>query len=160
VKSDFLVALLFIGSTSLAAQQNKRGCPDMPSDTSSKSRPVYEACQVDQEARQRGSSPRVEWQPPSADLRNGACYSADFRFVVDTLGAPELESIVEVGGFDESFRQAVKDVIPRLRYEPAKLKGAPVRQIVAYKQSAAMRVVVSSSPIGGRPPSSSRPPNC
>ena len=83
---------------------------------------------------------------------------ADFKFVVDTLGVPEVETIRDVTATNMGFQQAVRDVIPRLRYEPALLNGAPVRQMVAYQQTVGVRVVMSSSPSGR--PSSSRPPRC
>ncbi|MBI5600811.1 MAG: hypothetical protein HY944_04525 [Gemmatimonadetes bacterium] len=83
---------------------------------------------------------------------------ADFTFVVDTLGVPDPLTIRDVTATSIDFQQAVRDVIPRLRYEPAQLNGAPVRQIVAYRQSVGIRVVISSSP-SGRPPTS-RPPRC
>ena len=83
---------------------------------------------------------------------------ADFTFIVDTLGIPDVETIRDVTATNVDFQQAVRDVIPRLRYEPALLNGAPVRQMIAYKQSVGVRIVISSSPSGR--PSSSRPPRC
>lgn len=153
-----LCGLVVLVSSPLVAQRSKRGCPDTPADSVSRGLPVYQACQVDREARPRGIQPRLDWTPPVSDLRDGSCYRADYQFVVDTLGVPEIETIRDVAANNASFEQAVKDVIPRLRYEPAQLRGAPVRQIVAYSQTVAVRRVVSSSPYAGPP--SSRPPRC
>jgi hypothetical protein len=158
VRPLFLLALVVLTSTPVAAQRSKRKCPDTAVDSTPGGVPTYQACQVDREARQRGSAPRVEWTPPTSELRDGSCMSADFTFVVDTLGIPEIATIRDITATNMGFQQAVRDVIPRLRYEPATLQGARVRQIVAYRQSVAIRVVSSSSPSGR--PSSARPPRC
>ena len=83
---------------------------------------------------------------------------ADFTSIVDTLGVPEVQTIRDLTTTNVDFQEAVRDVIPRLRYQPALLNGAPVRQMVTYQQSAALGVVGRSWP-GGRP-SSLRPPRC
>jgi len=83
---------------------------------------------------------------------------ADFQFVVDTLGVPDIASIRDVTATDVGFQQAVRDVIPRLRYEPALLNGTPVRQVVAYQQSVGIRALVSTSPSAR--PAATRPPRC
>ena len=154
----FLIGLVVLTSSPVAAQRSKRRCPDTPVDSMPSGVLVYQACQVDREARQRGSGPRPEWTPSTSELRDGGCMRADFKFVVDTLGVPEVETIRDVTATNMGFQQAVRDVIPRLRYEPALLNGAPVRQMVAYQQTVGVRVVMSSSPSGR--PSSSRPPRC
>lgn len=154
----FLCALVALTSSPLAAQRSKRGCPDTPADSVPSGMRVYQACQVDRAARLRWTAPHPNWTPSVSSIRDGSCYHADFQFVVDTVGVPEVETIRELGATDASFQQAVKDVIPRLQYEPAQLGGAPVRQIVAYHESVAVRRVVSSSGSGGAP--AVRPPGC
>lgn len=154
----YFLAFVALTSSPAAAQRSKRKCPDTPVDSVPSGVPAYQACQVDREARQRGSAPRLEWNPPTSGLRDGSCMRADFTFIVDTAGVPEPQTIRDVTATSIDFQQAVRDVIPRLRYEPALLNGAPVRQIVAYRQSVAIRVVIGSSP-SGRPPTS-RPPRC
>jgi len=150
--------LVVLASSPLAAQRGRRGCPDLPTDSLSSGPLVYKACQVDREAKPRGIAPRLDWSPPLNELRDGGCFRAEYEFVVDTLGVPEPGTVRDVSVNNSSFGEAVKDVIPRLRYEPARLRGAPVRQTVAYKQTVGVRRVVSSSPYA--PPPSSRPPLC
>lgn len=154
----FLCALVTLTSSPLVAQRSKRGCPDTPSDSVPSGMRVYQACQVDRAARLRGKAPHPDWTPAVSSIRDGSCFRADFQFVVDTAGIPEAETIHEVGATDASFQQAVKEVIPYLKYEPAKLGGASVRQLVTYHQSVAVGRVVSSSRLGGAPPV--RPPGC
>ncbi len=153
-----ICGLVILASSPLVAQRSKRGCPEITTDSLASGLPVYKACQVDHEAKPRGIEPRLDWQPPLSEIRDGGCYRAEYEFVVDTLGLPEIGTIRDVSVNNSSFGQSVKDIIPRLRYDPAQLRGAPVRQTVAYQQSVAVRRVVSSSPY---PPStSSRPPRC
>lgn len=153
-----LCALVALTSSPLVAQRSKRGCPDVAADSAAGRVPTYLACQVDREAKPRGTAPRLDWTPAAGELRDGNCFRADFQFVVDTLGIPEFATIRDVGATNAGFQQAVRDVIPRLRYFPAQLNGVPVRQLVAYRLSAGTRVVVRSSPSSS--PSSSRPPRC
>jgi hypothetical protein len=142
----------------LAAQRGKRGCPEIAADSVTGGVAVYLACQVDREAKPRGIAPRFDWTPPRSEFREGACFRTEFQFVVDTLGIPEIATVRDVDATNAGFQQAVRDAIPLLRYSPALFNGLPVRQLVSYKQSVAMRVVVSSSP-SSRPPTS-RPPRC
>jgi len=158
VRLLLLCAFTAVVSTPLFAQRAKRGCPDIAVDSVQGSAPVYLACQVDREAKTRGIAPRLEWTPPRIEVRDGACFRAQYEFVVDTLGIPEVATVRDVGATNANFQQAVRDVIPRLRYSPAQLNGAPVRQLVSYEQSVAIRVMVSSSPSSR--PSGSRPPRC
>jgi len=158
VRPILLCALVALASSPLAAQRSRRACPDTPVDSIPSGKPVYQACQVDREAKERGFTPRMDWTPPVGDLRDGSCFRADFEFVVDTLGVPEVGTIHDIRVTDASLQEAVRDVIRRLRYEPAQLKGGPVRQVVAYSQTVAVRRVVTSS--RNATPPSSRPPRC
>jgi hypothetical protein len=152
-----LCAFAVLVTNPLGAQRSKRGCPEIAPDSVPGGNTVYLACQVDREAKPRGFAPRVDWSPPTSDIRDGSCFRADYEFVVDTLGIPELGTIRDVGATNSGFQQAARDAIPRLRYSPALRNGTPVRQLVSYSQSVGIRRVISSSPSGGPPP---RPPRC
>ena len=52
------------------------------------------------------------------------------RFVVDTLGLVERETVVVREASHARFENAVRDVIPRMRFTPAQLNGHPVRMLV------------------------------
>ncbi|MHB1312374.1 MAG: hypothetical protein ACYC3L_10175 [Gemmatimonadaceae bacterium] len=153
-----LCGLVLLIHSPLAAQRSRRGCPEVVVDSAASGLPVYQACQVEREAKPSGMAPRLDWNPPLSDLRDGGCFRAEFQFVVDTLGVPEVGTIRDVNANNANFEQAVKDVIPRLRYEPARLRGSAVRQVVSYHQTVGVRRVVTSSPYA--PPPSSRMPLC
>jgi len=151
----FLCALSVLWCSPLLAQSSKKGCPDLPSDSIPAGQRVYLPCHVDREAKPRGLAPRIDFTPPAGGLRDGSCYRAEFEFVVDTLGFPELATIRAVSANNAAFRQAVQDAIPRLRYDPARRADVLVRQLVTYKQIAEVRV--TTSPFGG---AGARPPRC
>lgn len=52
------------------------------------------------------------------------------RFVVDTMGLVEHESVVVREASHARFENAVRDVLPRMRFTPALLDGKPVRMLV------------------------------
>jgi protein TonB len=52
------------------------------------------------------------------------------RFVVDTLGQVEHESVVVRESSHARFENAVRDVLPRMRFTPAKIGDRPVRMTV------------------------------
>ncbi|MDP1858904.1 MAG: hypothetical protein Q8K82_09545 [Gemmatimonadaceae bacterium] len=153
-----LCAFTVVMSSPLVAQRAKRGCPEISVDSVQAGEPVYLACQVDREAKPRGIAPRIDWSPSPSELRDGSCFRAEYQFVVDTLGIPDVRTVRDVGSTTSSFQQAARDAIPRLRYSPALRNGTPVRQLVSHTQSAAIRRVITSSPAGSPP--STRPPRC
>ena len=52
------------------------------------------------------------------------------RFVVDTLGRVEHESVVVRESSHARFENAVRDVLPRMRFTPAQIAGKAVRMMV------------------------------
>ena len=52
------------------------------------------------------------------------------RFVVDTLGRVEPQSILIVRSTHAQFERAVRDAIPGMRFIPAEVRGGRVRQLV------------------------------
>lgn len=119
---------------------------------------MYRDCAVDQKARLLTTNVRIDFQSAASD--NG-CLSAEIEFVVDTVGVPELGSQRVVRATTRPFGEAVLATVPSLKYEPARLAGAHVRQIVIERRSAMLAnvIVPKGSPPPAGPPSK-RPPNC
>lgn len=86
--------------------------------------PVYRDCAVDRPARPVGP----EIKPDFADLPG--CQSVTLEFVVGPTGEPEIETARVESTNNEAFALAVLTTLPKWRYEPAQVDGAPVRQIV------------------------------
>lgn len=141
------------------AARNRSGCDLTSRDSSYLARGlVYRECAVDDKAKLLTTHPRFDFQPSASDP---SCLAADLEFVVDTLGAPEIGSVQVLRATTRAFGEAVAATIPTFLYEPARLEGMRVRQIVSYRQTAMLgRVVV---PMGGAPPTTGRaqrPPTC
>jgi hypothetical protein len=145
------------GSTGVASPRS--GCALTNRDSSYlASGPVYRDCAVDEKARLLTTNARMDFQPTASD--NG-CLAAEVEFVVDTLGKPEMGSAHIVRATTQAFGEALAAVVPSLKYQPARLAGVPVRQIVSERRSATIgRVVV---PMGSAPPTrggAPRAPTC
>ncbi len=122
---------------------------------------VYRDCEVDRPARPRGGEPRLDFRSTGATPRAG-CYVAEFQFIVDTVGAVEMNSVRPKATNDRDLEDAVTPVLSTIRFEPALLDKHPVRQLVLYKRTVGVVVRVLSSSSGSAPPpaGASRPPRC
>ncbi|MBL8998788.1 MAG: hypothetical protein JNL44_15855 [Gemmatimonadetes bacterium] len=154
----WIVLGLVVAATPAFGQRSKRGCADTPIDSSTVGAPIYQACHVDRAARETGVRPEINWSPGGGEARNGACFRAEFRFVVDTLGVPELGTVQVVSSSNAGFTQAVREGIRQLRYAPARLAGRPVRQVVTYRESEGL--LVTTRPLGSSGAPAERPPRC
>ncbi len=138
-------------ATPTSAQRRAVRCTGTPIDPLVVAGPVYRDCDVDQPARLRGTPPQAAWTPRGADLVDGRCLKAEFQFVVDTLGVPDLSTLQAITANHTGYAEAVRATLAGLRHEPARLGGRPVRQIVVYRQSMVVRVSAGGER-GVRPP--------
>ena len=150
-----LLVITAMGSP-LAAQHKKKGrCSGSEPDPGWLIRgPIYLDCEVDRKVELRGSEPRLDFAP--SGMPRSGCLKAEFEFVVDTLGIPEVLTMRAKNGNDRDLEEAVRNAIPLLRFMPAQLEGRPVRQLLVYKRVAVMTVVSSRDALRRPPPT----PNC
>ena len=75
---------------------------------------------------------RVRAEPayPAVLRRSGVEGAVRIRFVVDTLGRVELSSVDVRATTNEAFTEAVRAVLPKLRFTPAEVGRRRVRQLV------------------------------
>jgi hypothetical protein len=146
------ITLVCLASPGLAQQRPGR-CTGTPIDPLVVAGPVYRDCDVDRPAHLRGTAPQPAWTPATAEARDGRCFRAEFQFVVDTLGVPNLATLQAVSANHTDYAEAVRSTLAGLRYEPARLDGRPVRQIVVYRQTMSIRVSAGGER-GVRPPAS------
>jgi TonB family protein len=77
---------------------------------------------------------RYEWSAapdyPLAMLQQNIEGAAFVLYVVDTLGLADTASLTVVRTTHDDFAQAVRDAMPKMRFRPAILAGAKVRQLV------------------------------
>ncbi len=118
-------------------------CPPLPDDPEGMPA-VYLPCQLDREAREVRSNASLDWEPAAGEIRPGACFRVELRFIVDSAGVPERGTIALVSTNNNSFGAAFAAMVPDLRFQPGRLKGRPVRQVVTYKESIGVRVTVDS----------------
>lgn len=153
MKSIVLAVLMLSLATVLEAQDKRGRCSGTPVDSAVISGVVYRDCDVDRPARRRGTAAsRINWNPSPSEVAGGRCFRADFQFVVDSLGAIEPLTVRLVSSNSPGFAEAVRASLTGLRFEPARLGNAPVRQLVVHEERAAIRVAVSGAPSGGGPP--------
>lgn len=88
---------------------------------------VFQVIEVDSSAQRDPSSSAPIY--PEHYQRRGIEGWVDVRFVVDTLGGVEPNSVVIVSSTSAVFTQAVLDALPTMRFRPAQLAGRAVRQV-------------------------------
>ena len=124
------------------------------------SAPVYRDCGVEKKVRLVSTNVNPEYRP--ATPRTG-CVSAEAEFVVDTLGRVEMGSARILHATDQTLREGMLAMLPRLLYEPAMRDGRKVRQIATEKRTLNMMVVLVPAGTSPTPPSGAgrRPaPSC
>ena len=76
----------------------------------------------------RAGNPRPRY--PAALQSRGINGQVLAQFVVDTTGHADPSTFEVVQSSDKSFSEAVKDVLPRMRFFPAEVGGRKVKQLV------------------------------
>jgi len=151
-----VTAIGLVGCAGASQTSGKRPCAISPADSVFLSRgAVYPACAVEQRV-QVVVRRQPEFRPDMTFSEE--CYSAEFEFVVDETGTPEVEEARRLHANSPSFADAALAALAQWRYKPATLNGVPVRQITTERFGlAAVRVLV---PAGGIPRPPDRFPKC
>ncbi len=143
------VLLMLLAPGSAEAQKSKRRCTGEPADSLAQLQaPIYRDCDVDEPAALRGADPPLDYRPSTP---RAGCSKVELQFVVDSMGVPEPGVIRLRSGTNPEFEEAVRASVGELRYQPARLSGHAVRQVVVYKRSVVAVVRVVSSTGGGGP---------
>jgi hypothetical protein len=139
-----LLVLLVPLALPSSAQQLKRRCTgEAPDSTALKAGPAFRDCEVDRPARLRTMDLPVDFSPPMAGAGGNRCFRAEFQFVVDSTGIPEMATVRSGRSNDRGLEDALRGNLDRLRYEPARLAGRRVRQVVIHSRGIAPVVRVS-----------------
>jgi len=134
---------LFVLASPLPAQAKRRCTGEAPDPAWLAEAPVYRDCEVDRPARLQTAEVRIDFVPPPGAGRSSACFRAEFQFVVDTIGHAEPATVRPASSNDRSLEEAMRAILDQLRYQPAVLQGARVRQIVVYTRTVAPIVRVT-----------------
>ncbi len=89
---------------------------------------TYFEFQVEKPAEMLSESPKPKY--PSVLESSGIAGEVQAQFVVSSAGKADMDSFKVLKSSNELFTQAVKNVLPRMRFSPAQIGGKPVNQLV------------------------------
>ena len=89
---------------------------------------TYFEFQVEKPAEMLAESPKPKY--PSVLESSGIAGEVQAQFVVSSSGKADLDSFKVLKSSNELFTQAVKNVLPRMKFSPAMIGGKPVNQLV------------------------------
>ena len=89
---------------------------------------TYFDFQVEKPAEMLSDSPKPKY--PSVLESSGIAGEVQAQFVVASSGKADMDSFKVLKSTNELFTQAVKNVLPRMRFSPAMIGGKPVNQLV------------------------------
>jgi len=89
---------------------------------------TYFEFQVEKPAEMLSDSPKPKY--PSVLESSGIAGEVQAQFVVNMSGRADMDSFKVLKSSNELFTQAVKNVLPRMRFSPAMIGGKPVNQLV------------------------------
>jgi periplasmic protein TonB len=89
---------------------------------------TYFEFQVEKPAEMLQDSPKPKY--PSVLESSGIAGEVQAQFVVANTGKADMDSFKVLKSTNELFTQAVKNVLPRMRFSPAMIGGKPVNQLV------------------------------
>lgn len=89
---------------------------------------TYFEFQVEKPAEMLAESPKPKY--PSVLESSGIAGEVQAQFVVSSSGKADMDSFKVLKSSNELFTQAVKNVLPRMKFSPAMIGGKPVNQLV------------------------------
>ena len=89
---------------------------------------TYFEFQVEKPAEMLAESPKPKY--PSVLESSGIAGEVQAQFVVRSDGKADMDSFKVLKSTNELFTQAVKNVLPRMKFSPAMIGGKPVNQLV------------------------------
>ena len=89
---------------------------------------TYFEFQVEKPAEMLAESPKPKY--PSVLESSGIAGEVQAQFVVASSGKADMDSFKVLKSTNELFTQAVKNVLPRMKFSPAMIGGKPVNQLV------------------------------
>jgi periplasmic protein TonB len=89
---------------------------------------TYFEFQVEKPAEMLQDSPKPKY--PSVLESSGIAGEVQAQFVVASSGKADMDSFKVLKSTNELFTQAVKNVLPRMKFSPAMIGGKPVNQLV------------------------------
>jgi protein TonB len=89
---------------------------------------TYFEFQVEKPAEAMADNPKPKY--PSVLESSGIAGEVQAQFVVKSDGKADMDTFKVLKSTNELFTQAIKNVLPRMRFSPAMIGGKPVNQLV------------------------------
>jgi protein TonB len=89
---------------------------------------TYFEFQVEKPAEMLAESPKPKY--PSVLESSGIAGEVQAQFVVSSTGKADMDSFKVLKSTNDLFTNAVKNVLPRMKFSPAMIGGKPVNQLV------------------------------
>jgi protein TonB len=89
---------------------------------------TYFEFQVEKPAESMPDNPKPKY--PSVLESSGIAGEVQAQFVVKSEGKADMDTFKVLKSTNELFTQAVKNVLPRMKFSPAQIGGKPVNQLV------------------------------
>jgi protein TonB len=125
-----------VGQEQLAQQGDAFVPEELPTEVA----PAFSQLEVDQEIVRHPESAAPAYPPEL--LARGIEGGAMFRFVVDTTGTIDPASVQMLMATHPAFAQAVREAMPWMRFEPARMGALKVRQLAEQE----FRFVIEQRP--------------
>jgi hypothetical protein len=122
---------------------------EAPAATPSRSTEAFTVVEVDSAAVRDPESAAPDY--PKTLLAQGIQGYAAMRFVVDSTGHIEMNTVHVVDATHNDFVQAVRDVMPRMHFRPARIGQTAVRQLAEQLFKFETKVATPAPPPSKRP---------
>ena len=94
---------------------------------------------------------------PKSLIEKGIEGYAAVRFVVDSTGRVEMNTVQVIDATHNDFATAVKDAMPRMRFRPARIGTTAVRQLSEQLFKFEIKVVAGGSALPPKKPAAPPP---
>lgn len=129
---------------------------EAPLATPSRSMEAFTVVEVDSAAVRDPDSASPDY--PKALIEKGIEGYAAMRFVVDSTGRIDMNTVQVIDATHNDFAKAVKDVMPRMHFRPARIGQTAVRQLAEQVFKFEIKVATATAPPSGKKPSASAIP--
>lgn len=150
------VVAIACASSGGGAASARRDCGLLPADSVFAAHaPLYRDCAVTTKARLLTTDVRPDFTPATGARSGGArCYSAEYEFVITPEGTVDVATARLLKSNSPELSDAIRAMLPRLKYAPATRDGTAVAQIGLYRtatQTTIVAVPMGTSPSSVRP---------
>ena len=139
--------------TGAPGQNTATEASEAPVATPARSTEAFTVIEVDSAAIRDPDSAAPDY--PRALIEKGIEGYAAMRFVVDSTGRIDLNTVQVIDATHNEFAKAVRDVMPRMFFRPARIGSHAVRQLAEQVFKFEIRIATTTAPSTGKKPAGS-----